>query len=52
MRINQYIAQATGMSRRAADEIIRAGRVMLNDNVAELGSAVATHDTVKLDGKP
>lgn len=50
MRINQYLAKATGMSRRGADEAIAEGRVTINDKVVTLGSTVGTNDTVFLDG--
>lgn len=50
MRINKYLAQATGMSRRAADTAISAGRVTLNGQPAEPGMTVKTTDTVALDG--
>jgi len=52
MRLNQYVAQATGLSRRAADEAIKAGRVSINGQTAELGSSVNTNDTVRLDNQP
>lgn len=52
MRINQFIAQATGMSRRTADAAIEAGRVTLNDQPANLGVDIKTSDEVKLDGQP
>jgi 23S rRNA pseudouridine2605 synthase len=52
MRINKYLAQATGMSRRAADGIIDEGRVHINGTVAKAGSSVTETDSVMLDGKP
>lgn len=36
MRLNKFIAQATGMARRKADEAIDNGRVKVNDLKAEL----------------
>lgn len=50
MRINKFVAQATGISRRAADDAIRQGRVLLNSNTAALGDEVITSDKVTLDG--
>ena len=50
MRINKYLAQSTGISRRMADKAVAAGRVTINDNPAEAGSAANDNDTVKLDG--
>lgn len=51
MRINKYIAHATGISRRAADGYIQAGRVTINDRTARLGDSVGATDTVKLDDR-
>ncbi len=51
MRLNKYIAQATGVSRREADEIISAGKVTLNGAPAELGRAVSGSDKVEVGGK-
>lgn len=50
MRLNKYIAQATGLSRRAADEAITQGRVLINAKMPVLGQAVAVEDVVTLDG--
>jgi len=52
MRINKYIAQATGMSRRAADTVIAEGRIAINGVPTELGTEVEPNDTITLDGKP
>lgn len=52
MRINKYLAQATGMSRRAADAVIAEGRVALNGNPIQLGDQVGDSDTVTLDNRP
>src|SRR5512146_1476309 len=49
MRINQYIARATGLSRRKADAIINQGRVTINGLDANLGSRVNEGDQVALD---
>ncbi len=51
MRINRYIAAATGMSRRAADIVIGAGRVSINGKVAALGDTTNPKDRVILDGQ-
>lgn len=50
MRINQFLAQATGMSRRAADKAVSQGRVKVNQTVAVLGTIVTDSDQVTLDG--
>jgi 23S rRNA pseudouridine2605 synthase len=50
MRINKFVALATGLSRRASDQAVADGRVMINGAQAELGSDVTSHDQVMLDG--
>lgn len=50
MRINRFLAQATSLSRRAADIAIANGRVRINGQPASLGSQVTISDTVTLDG--
>jgi 23S rRNA pseudouridine2605 synthase len=52
MRINKFIAQATGLSRRAADAAIDEGRVLLNGHTPSPGAQVGETDTVTLDDKP
>ncbi|KKU77764.1 MAG: Pseudouridine synthase [Parcubacteria group bacterium GW2011_GWA2_47_7] len=52
MRINQFIATATGMSRRAADKEVADGRVKLNGKRAVLGDQVPDGDIVLYKGKP
>ncbi|MEK7594846.1 MAG: pseudouridine synthase [Patescibacteria group bacterium] len=53
MRINKFVAQSTGLSRRAADRAIAEGRVKLNQRAATLGDEVIeSSDSVTLDNKP
>ncbi len=52
MRINQFVAQATGMSRRKADRVVSENRVEINRASATTGSRVSADDLVTLDGKP
>jgi len=52
MRLQKYLAAAGLGSRRACEELIRAGRVMVNGTVAQLGASVDEGDMVELDGKP
>lgn len=49
VRLNKFLAHATGMSRREADDMISAGRVRLNGAVAEMGAQVAPSDIVTLN---
>ena len=50
MRINKYLADKGIASRRRADEIVSAGRVTINGEVATLGASVEEGDEVFLDG--
>ena len=52
VRLNRYLASAGVGSRRAVDELIRAGRVTVNGEVGELGAAVGDGDVVAVDGRP
>ncbi len=49
MRLNKFVASATGMSRRAADTAIDYGRVLVNGQIPALGQQVADGDKVTLD---
>jgi 23S rRNA pseudouridine2605 synthase len=51
VRINKYLALATGISRRTADRVIAAGRVTINGNSAKLGFDVSVTDNVRLDDR-
>lgn len=51
MRINAFVAQASGLSRRAADQAIANNQVLVNDQPARIGTQVTGTDTVTLDGK-
>ncbi|MCA9324726.1 rRNA pseudouridine synthase [Candidatus Saccharibacteria bacterium] len=49
MRINKFLAQATGLSRRKADDAIAAGRVTVNGKTAEQGMDVTGAEQIQLD---
>ncbi len=51
MRLNKFLAGATGMSRRAADTAIQSGRVKINNQPAVMGVALQPGDVVELDGR-
>ena len=51
MRLNAYLARAGVASRRAADELIKAGRVSVNGDLGELNTFVAAGDRVEVDGR-
>ncbi len=50
MRINQFLAQNTSLSRRKADQAVLDGRVFITDQKATLGDQI-TNQKVYLDGK-
>jgi pseudouridine synthase len=50
VRLNAYLARAGVASRRGAEELIRAGRVRVNGELAGLATFVQAGDRVELDG--
>jgi 23S rRNA pseudouridine2604 synthase len=52
IRINKFIADSGFCSRREADRLIAAGRVTLDDQLANLGSQVLPGQVVRVDGEP
>jgi 23S rRNA pseudouridine2605 synthase len=52
VRLNAYLARAGVASRRGAEELIRAGRVRINGEPAELATYVGPRDRVEVDGQP
>lgn len=51
-RLQKFLAHAGVASRRAAEDIIKQGRVLVNDTViTNMGYLVSEHDVVKVDGK-
>jgi pseudouridine synthase len=51
VRLNAYLARAGIASRRAADELIKTGRVRVNDVPGQLNTYVHSGDRVEVDGK-
>lgn len=51
MRLNKFVAQATGLSRRAADQAISQGRVVVSEQTASLGQQLQGGEVVSLDGQ-
>jgi pseudouridine synthase len=51
MRLNAFLARSGVASRRGADELIKAGRVTVNDEVAGLATFVQSRDVVEVDGE-
>lgn len=50
-RLQKLLAGAGHGSRRGIEEWIRAGRITINDRVAQLGDRASTADRICLDGK-
>lgn len=51
MRINKFVAQTSGLSRRGVDQAINDARILVNDRVAVIGQNIDTKDIVELDGE-
>lgn len=51
MRLNKFVALATGMSRRSADTAIEDARIHVNGKAPTLGYVVQENDQITLDGK-
>ncbi|HUD10227.1 MAG TPA: pseudouridine synthase [Candidatus Saccharimonadales bacterium] len=49
MRLNHFIAQASGLSRRAADRAIAEGQVLVNGHPAVLGQDITDANSVTLN---
>ena len=52
MRINKYVANALGVSRRQADKLVSDGRVRIDGQVALLGQSIESGSNITLDDKP
>jgi 23S rRNA pseudouridine2605 synthase len=51
VRLNAYLARAGVASRRKADELIKAGRVVVNGEPGQLNTFVESADRVEVDGR-
>jgi 23S rRNA pseudouridine2605 synthase len=51
VRLNRFLASTGLGSRRAVEELIRAGRVTVNGEVAGLSARVSAGDDVRVDGR-
>ena len=51
LRINKFVALHFPTSRRKADQLIAEGKVLVNNNIAQLGVEVNPSDKIYVDGK-
>lgn len=51
VRLNKFLAEQLGISRRQADDLIAAGKVKINDVKVGLGARISADDEVVCDGK-
>jgi 23S rRNA pseudouridine2605 synthase len=51
LRLNKYLATNLGISRREADNLISAGKILVNKKPAEIGARVEDNDEVVVDGR-
>jgi 23S rRNA pseudouridine2605 synthase len=52
VRLNAYLARAGIASRRGSDDLIKEGRVKVNDEPGQLNTYVHAGDRVEVDGEP
>jgi len=50
-RINKYMSEIGYCSRREADRLIEAKRILINNEVPEIGQKIDESDEIKVDGK-
>ena len=51
IRLNKFLAESGICSRREADRLIEAGKVLINDHVAKVGEGVSEGDRVEYEGR-
>lgn len=51
VRLNKFLAERLGLSRRQADDVIAAGKVLVDDSPAILGARIDKNDKVCYNGK-
>ena len=51
IRLNKFLAERLGLSRREADDIIASGKITVNGEVAKLGARISEKDQVAYAGK-
>ncbi len=51
IRLNKFLAEKLGLSRREADNFISNGKVLINNQTAVLGARITENDKITVDGK-
>ena len=51
IRLNKFLAERLGCSRREADEIIQSGKVLIDERTATLGARIDKNNKVWYNGK-
>ena len=51
IRLNKFLSERLGFSRREADDLIAAGKVLVNDKPAILGARIDKNDKVCYNNK-
>lgn len=51
VRLNKFLAERLGLSRRQADDAVAAGKVLVNEKTAVLGARIDKNDKVCCNGK-
>ena len=51
MRLNKFLAERIGISRREADDLIASGRVTVDGKIAEFGMQIDDNTEVLVDKK-
>ena len=49
-RINKYLSEVGYCSRRAADKLVKDGKVTINGKIPEIGTKVGECDLVEVEG--
>ena len=52
LRLNKYLAERLGVSRREADDLIASGKVLVNNKPAALGARIDKNDKILCNNKP
>ena len=51
VRLNKFLAERLGVSRREADELISDGKIFVNQKTAKLGARVVSGDKISYNGR-